>query len=125
MKTRVLNILSIALGALMIFGGLNKLFQFVPNPPNLPEAMVKDMAAFNEISWLMPLVAVAELLGGLLIMLPKTRALGVLILFPIMIGILLVNTLVDTSGLIMVVVLSAILGWIMYENRDKYLPLIK
>jgi hypothetical protein len=82
------------------------------------------MAAFNEISWLMPLVAVAELLGGLLIMLPKTRALGALILFPIMVGILLVNTLVDTSGLIMVVVLSAILGWIMYENRYKYFPLI-
>jgi putative oxidoreductase len=74
MKRRVLNILSIALGSLMIFGGLNKLFQFVPNPPNLPEAMAKDMAAFSEISWLMPLVAVAEILGGLLIMLPKTRA---------------------------------------------------
>lgn len=125
MKTKVLNVLSILLGALMIFGGLNKIFQFVPNPPDLPETMAKDMAAFNEISWLMPLVALAEVLGGLLIMLPKTRALGALILFPIMIGIILINTLVDTSGLIMVIVLSGILGWIMYENREKYLPLIR
>jgi uncharacterized membrane protein len=83
------------------------------------------MAAFMEIVWLMPLVGTAEVLGGVLIIIPKTRALGALIIFPIMIGILLTNIIQDSKGLPFALVLAAILIWIMYENRAKYLPLIK
>ncbi len=97
----------------------------MPMPENMPEKMTKAMAAFTEIGWLMPLVGVAEVVGGLLLIFPRTRALGALICFPIMVGIALTNMVQDTSGLPLVAILLAILGWIMYENRAKYLPLIK
>jgi len=48
-----------------------------------------------------------------------------LIIFPVMVGILLTNALVEPSGLPIALVLWAILAWIMFENREKYLSLIK
>jgi uncharacterized membrane protein YphA (DoxX/SURF4 family) len=96
----------------------------MPMPANLPEEVMKDFGAMMEISWLMPLIAVAEIIGGILVMIPKTRAFGAVIIFPILVGIILFHTLVDRSGLPIALVLLAIQAWIMIENKDKYLPMI-
>ena len=125
MKQKILTALSVLLGLMLANSGFNKIFQYMPMPDNLNEAMMKDFAALQEISWLMPLVAVAEIVGGLLLFLPKTRALGAIILFPVMVGILLVHLVVEPSGLIIILVLWAILAWILYENREKYMPMIR
>lgn len=125
MKRKILNILSLLLGLLILNGGLDKFFHYMPVPEGLPEAVVKDNAAFAEISWLMPLVGFAEVLGGLLILFPKTRALGVLVVFPVMTGVLLTHIFTAPEGLPVALVIWAILLWIIYDNREKYLPLIK
>jgi len=125
MKRKILNILSVLFGLLLINGGLNKYLNYMPVPDNLPEALVKDTAAIMEISWLMPLIGFAEMLGGLLILFPRTRALGVLVVFPVMTGVLLTHIFVAPDGLPIALVIWAILLWIIYDNRQKYLPLIR
>ncbi len=97
----------------------------MPVPEGLPEELVKDNMAFAEISWLMPLVGFAEILGGLLILFPKTRALGALVIFPVMIGVLLTHITVAPDGLVMALVIWTFLLWIILENRHKYLTLLK
>ncbi len=124
MKTKIYHALSFLMGALMINGGLNKIFNYMPTPTDLPEAMMKDMMALMEIEWLMPLIAVAEIVGGILIIIPKTRALGSLVLFPIMVGILLTHIFVATSGLPIALALWGILIWILIENTKKLLTLL-
>ena len=124
MKQKILMVASGLLGLMMVNSGLNKFFHYMPMPDNLSEAMMNDFGAFQEISWLMPLVAVAEIVGGVLLFIPRYRALGALILFPVMVGILLVHVLVEPSGLIMTIVLWAILVWIIYDNMHKYKPII-
>lgn len=124
-KNKVLFVLALLFGLLFINAGLDKFFHFMPMPKDLPEKMLKAFDAFTEIGWLMPLVGIAEFVGGLLIILPRTRALGALIIFPVMVGIALTNIVQDQRGLPLVLVLSAILLWIMYENRAKYLPLFR
>jgi uncharacterized membrane protein YphA (DoxX/SURF4 family) len=123
MKNKITFVLSLLFGLMFINAGLNKFLNYMPMPENLPEKMVKAMAAFTEIGWIMPLVGVVEVLGGLLIIIPKTRALGALIIFPIMVGIVLTNIVQDSSGLPIAGVLSVILIWIMYDNKEKYAPL--
>lgn len=123
MKQKILNILSILFGLMMLNGGLNKFLNYMPVPDDLPEPIMKDTMAFMEISWLMPLVAVAEILGGVLLMIPRTRALGALIIFPVMVGILLTHIFVEPSDLPIALILWAILLWAMWENREKYKPL--
>lgn len=125
MKKKILMILSALLGLMLINAGLNKFLNYMPVPENMPEAMVNDFRALMEISWLMPLVATAEIVGGLLLIINKTRALGALVIFPVMVGILLTNIFVDTSGLPVAIVIWAILLWIIYENKEKYLPIVK
>ena len=125
MKNKILLVISILFGLMFINSGLNKIFNYFPLPQDQPESVMKLMAAFAEIGWLMPLVAVAEIVGGLLFITNKYRALGALIIFPIMLGILLTHIVNIPSGLPMAIVLLAINLWVIIENREKYLPLIK
>lgn len=123
MKNKITFVLSLLFGLMFINAGLNKFLNYMPMPENLPEKMLKAMNAFMEIGWLMPLVGAVEVLGGLLIIIPKTRALGALMIFPIMVGIVLTNIVQDSSGLPIAGVFSAVLILIMYDNKKKYAPL--
>lgn len=125
MQKKILNIVSILLGALMMNAGLNKFLNYMPVPPNIPEEVMKDGAAMMEICWLMPLIAIAEILGGFLLLFRRTRALGLLIVFPVMVGVLLTHIFVAPDGLIMALVIWAIMLWIIYDNRDKFINLIR
>lgn len=89
MKNKIIFILSLLFGLMFINAGLNKFLNYMPIPVDLPEKMIKVMTAFMEINWLMPLVGFVEILGGMLFIIPKTRALGAIMIFPIMIGILM------------------------------------
>ena len=97
----------------------------MPVPEDLPEQVINMSAAMMEIGWLMPLVAVVEIAGGALFITKKYRALGAIIILPVMTGILLSHIIVAPSGLPMALVLLVILTWVMVENREKYQPMIK
>ena len=125
MKNKILFGLSILFGLIFINAGLNKFFNYMPVPEDLPENLVSLMEAIKQIEWLMPLIAVAEILGGILFIPNKTRALGAIIIFPVMIGILLTNIFYAPSGLPLVLALFAVNLWVIFENRGKYYPLIE
>ena len=125
MKKKILLVVSILFGLMFINAGLNKFFNYLPVPEDLPEKMMNAMKAIMEIGWLLPLIAVAEIIGGILFMIPKYRALGAIVIFPVMIGILLTNLFIAPSGLPMALALLAINLWVIIENREKYLPMIR
>ena len=112
-------------GLLLINGGLNKFFNYMPAPEDLNPELIKDFEALVEISWLIPLIAAAETIGGALLIFPRTRALGALIVFPVMVGILLTHIFVDPSQIIIAIVIWTILLLIIYDNREKYALIIK
>jgi uncharacterized membrane protein YphA (DoxX/SURF4 family) len=125
MKKKILFGVSLLFGLMFINSGLNKFFNYMPMPTDLPENMVKLMAALLEFGWLMPLIAVAEIIGGVLFIITKFRALGAIIIFPVMVGILLIHIVNEPSGLPVALVLLGINLWVIIENREKYLPMIK
>lgn len=105
MKEKILFVISLLFGLMFINSGLNKFFNYMPIPKNLPESMMKLMGAFMEINWLMPLIAVAEIIGGVLFIIPKFRALGAIIIFPVTVGVLLTHIIYAPSGLPIALVL--------------------
>ena len=125
MKKKILLGVSILYGLMFINSGLNKFFNYMPMPKDMPEKMMKFMAAFMEIGWLLPLIAVAEIVGGILFIIPKFRALGAVIISPVLAGILLTHIFIEPSGLPIALILLAIHLWVIIENREKYLPMIK
>lgn len=124
MKNKIFNIVSVFFSLLLINGGLNKFLNYMPVPEDLPAELLNDNIALMEIDWLIPLVGIAEIFGGILIAIPKTRALGVLIVFPVMVGVLLTHIFVAPSGFPIALVLWAVLIWIIYENRKRYFHLM-
>ena len=117
MKKKILFVVSLLFGVMFINSGLNKFFNYMPMPKDMPENMMKVMAAFMEIGWLMPLIAVAEIVGGVLFITNKFRALGAIIIFPVLIGILLTHIIIAPSGLPIALVMLGIEMWVIIENR--------
>ena len=116
-------ILCLLFGLMFINAGLDKFFHYMPIPPLEPE-MLKVAEAFMTISWLMPLVAIVEIVGGLLFIFPKTRALGAIVILPIMIGIIIHNAVYAPSGLAIAGIFLLINLWVLYDNRNKYEALL-
>lgn len=125
MKKNIIFILSLLFGLMFINAGLNKFLNYMPAPTDLPENLQKAFQAFMQIGWLLPLVGIAEIVGGLLFIFPRTRAFAALVIFPVMIGIMLTNTITDTTGLGIALPLFLTNLWVIFENRHKYLPMFR
>lgn len=125
MKNKIIFVVSLLFGLMFINAGLNKFFNYMPLPEDMPANLVKAMTAIMQISWLMPLVGVVEVIAGALFIFPKTRAFAAVMVFPLMVGIMLTNTVTDTSGMPIALVFFAINLWVLYENRAKYAPMFK
>lgn len=124
MKNKILTVLAILFGLMMVNSGLNKFFNYMPMPEVSPE-MMTVLTALMTTKWIMPLVAIAEIAGGVLIAIPKYRALGAIIIFPVMVGILAHHLAHDVAGVGIGLILFIINVWAIVENKDKYLYMIK
>jgi uncharacterized membrane protein YphA (DoxX/SURF4 family) len=123
-KGKITFLLCLLFGLMFINAGLNKFFNYMPVPDHMPEKMIKMGAALMEIGWVLPLVGIVEIIGGILFIMSKFRALGAIMLFPVMIGILLTHLTAAPAGLPVAFILLTIHLWIIIENRAKYLRMI-
>lgn len=125
MKKKILFVVCLLLGLLFINAGLNKFFNYMPVPDDLPEPMVNMFMVMIQIEWLMPLVAVAEITGGILLILPRFRALGAIVLCPILAGIVLITFSVAPGSFVMTLIVLAAWAWVIVENRKQYLAMVR
>jgi len=124
MKNKILTVLCILFGLMMVNSGLNKFFNYMPMP-EMSEEMMQIMGGFMTIKWILPLVAIVEIIGGILIAIPKTRALGAIVILPVMVGIFVHHLVLDMSTIGIVLVLLAINIWAIVDNWNKYKPMIE
>lgn len=92
--------------------------------PKMTAEQMKLMEAFVRISWLMPFIGIVEIIGGLLFILPKYRALGAIVIFPVMVGIIIHNAIYEPAGLAIALPFFLINLWIIGDNWGKYKPMI-
>lgn len=106
------------LGALFVFGGAAHFLKFGPEPPPMSGDPATFMTLFGSTGY-MTTIKVCELLFGILVLIPKTRALGLLLLAPIVVNILLFELHIAKApgiGIALVVVTAMA----MYFNKEKY-----
>ncbi|HJT75194.1 MAG TPA: DoxX family membrane protein [Chitinophaga sp.] len=116
-------VIFILFGLMFINSGLNKFFFYMPMP-ELTEAQKQLFGAFMQITWLMPLVAVIEIVGGILVLINKTRALGAIVILPVMVGVLVHHLTLDRSGAPIAIVLALINLWMILDNWKKYQAMV-
>jgi uncharacterized membrane protein YphA (DoxX/SURF4 family) len=124
MKKKILFVICLLVGLLFINAGMNKFFNYMPVPEDLPETQVNMFMAMMQIGWLLPLVAIGEITGGVLLIVPRWRALAAIVLFPIIIGIMLTHFTVAKDGIPMALIIAAVIVWVIIENKERYKNLI-
>lgn len=124
MKNKILLVFTILFGLMMVNSGLNKLFNYIPVPELTPE-QTAVFSAFSTIKWIFPFVAIIEILGGILIAIPKYRALGAIVILPVMAGIIAHHATHEPGTLLIPLIMLAINLWAIADNWPKYRYLIK
>ena len=120
----VKTILSVLFGLMFINAGVDKFYHYMPMP-KMPVEMLKINEALGTIVWLIPLVGVIEILGGLLFIFPKTRALGAIVILPVIVGIIVHNAVYMPSGLAIAGPFLIINIWMIQDNWNKYKPMFQ
>ena len=109
------------LGLVFLFAGLTVLLKLVPMPPPPPSDTPAGMfhGAFGPTGY-MTFVKVLEVLGGLLVLFPRTRAVGLMVLAPILVNIVAFHVFILGgqglfSPLLVIAVLAA--GFLLWSLR--------
>lgn len=119
-------IAGILLGLLFVMSASVVLFKLVPIPePPAGTPMATFMAAFVPTGY-MTFVKVFELLGGILVAIPKTRNLGLLCLGPIILNIFAFHQLVAGDGIfqLMLLGIAALSLFLLWVERDAWKTLV-
>ena len=122
------TIAGIVLGLLFIMSAVVILFNLVqgpPPPPGTPAAMF--FGAFAPTGYL-TFVKVLELVGGILVAIPRTRNLGLLVLGPIIVNILAFHVFLASpkdllNPMILVIVLLAL--FLLWAERKAWACLVR
>jgi putative oxidoreductase len=112
MKVAVL-IARILLGFMFVFFGLNGLYPFLPMPAPPPGLVGQFMGVFFASHWVY-VIAVLQVISGLLILLNRYTVLGLTILGPIIFNILTFHILMDPKGIgggVLAAILWCFLAW--------------
>jgi uncharacterized membrane protein YphA (DoxX/SURF4 family) len=114
---KISSIAAILLGVAFIFFGVHfwAQFGFVPKPQHSEEAgkMIGAMYASGYLKF----VKILEILGGILLVIPRTRVWGLFIIGPILINILCIGLFLDgkTDGLVVGLTILALV--VAYSKR--------
>ena len=117
----------ILLGLLFVMAAVVVLFGLAPTP-TLPEGtpIAMFMGAFATTGYL-TFVKVLELLGGILVAVPKTRNIGLLVLGPIIVNILAFHLLImEGEGLLnpMLLLIVGLAVYLLWVGRKAFAGLL-
>ena len=123
MKKGVL-IVRILLGVMMIIFGANKFLHFMPMP-HMAAEMESFLGAIGATGYLMPLVAIVEIVAGITFVTNKFAALGAVILVPVMLNAFLAHLFLDPTGIGGAAGALIMNIFLMFGFKDKYAELFK
>ncbi len=118
MKTTKI-IVRILLGLILTVFGLNGFLQFMPMPEMTPEAG-ELMGALAKAGYFFPLIAIVEILVGVLLLINKYTAIALIVLFPIMLNAFLFHLFLDIAGIGAAALAITLNVFLFITNKDKY-----
>jgi putative oxidoreductase len=107
----------ILLGLIFVVFGSNVFLHFIPTPP-MPAGPIQDFTNVMMVTHYMLVVGFFQVLGGLLLFIPRFVPLGLTILAPILVNILTTHILVMHGGLFPVPILCVLL-WLLIFWRYR------
>lgn len=124
--TRKINlILQIILGLFLLVMGLNKFIpaELVPMP-EMSEPAAEAMAAFAATGYIMPMVAITEIVVGVLLLVRLCVPLAFVLLAPLSVNIVLFHLFLDPATILFAAMVATLNLAFLVVYRRKYLPLL-
>jgi hypothetical protein len=115
------------LGLLFIIFGANFFLRFMPVPQPPEGSYMANFMGAMYMTGMLTFIKTLEILGGILVAIPKTRNYGLLILTPIIVVILAIHVFIMSgSGLFAppVVLITILSGYLIGNARSKIMGLM-
>ena len=114
----------ILLGLIFVVFGSNIFLHFIPMPPP-PPTLAGDFSKALFLSHYLHVVALFQIVGGLILLIGRFIPLGLTLLAPVIVNIDLVHILMDPSGLPLAAVISILLIFLLWRYRDAFAGLLR
>jgi len=117
-------VIRILLGLIVLIFGLNKFLQFMPTPP-MPEAAGEFMGALVATGYLMVVVAIVEIITGIMLLTNRFQPLALVLLFPVLLNAFLFHLFLAPAGIGGALVASAMNIFLFFANKEAYNSILK
>jgi putative oxidoreductase len=122
MKSKFTHVVRIVLGLILIVFGVNKLYNFIPLPQP-PQQAADFMSSLIETGYVLPVVAILEIIIGLMLLSRFWVPFALVVLVPLSLNILLFHIFLDVPAIGAALVVVALNAILLYKHRIKYQPL--
>ena len=122
MKYAIL-IARVLLGIVFVVFGSNAFLHFIPTPPLQSQAgaFIGALIASGYVY----VVAMLQIVGGLLLLIGRFVPLGLALLGPVIVNIMLYHICLDPSGLPVAIFVSLLALFLLWVYRDRFAVLLK
>lgn len=116
-------VVRILLGLMMLVFGLNKFLNFMPMEPANENVGV----AFGALLMInvLPVVAIVEIVAGVLLLVNRAVPFALVLLAPVALGALLFHGSIDVAGIGGALMFALFTSYLMFRNKEVYVPLLK
>jgi uncharacterized membrane protein YphA (DoxX/SURF4 family) len=112
------------LGFVFVVFGSNAFLHFIPMPPP-PAGPAGDFMKAIFVSHYFYVVAVTQVLGGLLVLSGRFTALGLLFLGPVIVNILCFHIFLNHEGWQLASVVAALALFLLWQNRSAFAGILR
>jgi putative oxidoreductase len=112
------------LGLIFAVFGSNAFLHFIPMPPP-PEGLAGDYMKALFMSHYFYVVAVTQVVGGLIVLSGRFTALGLTLLAPVIVNILCFHIFLNHEGLPLACVVAALELFLLWRHRANFAGLLK
>ena len=113
----------VLLGLVSVVFGLNAFLHFIPQPP--PEGQAGAFLGAMFVSGYFYVVAVLQVVGGLLLLSGRFIPLALLLLGPVIVNIMLFHIFLAPAGMGPGIVVSILALFLLWAHGDRFAPLVK
>jgi uncharacterized membrane protein YphA (DoxX/SURF4 family) len=115
----------ILMGLAFVVFGLNGFLNFIPPPSKpLPEGAMAFAGALMNSGYMMPLIAVTQLIVGVLLLVNRFVPLALALIAPFLVNSVAFHLYLERSGLPMAIIFSALELYLAWAYRKAFAPML-
>ena len=119
MENKLTKVSRFVLGVLLLIFGLNKFLHFLPMPP-MQGAAGEFMGAIVATGYLFQLIAVVEVVVGILLVLNRYAPLALVLLAPVSLNIILFHLFLDPGSMAAGALVTLLNVYLLFAHKAKY-----